>query len=39
MNLGMFTRGNVGDAEIQAMLKSVGLDPEKDFPRVNIPPI
>lgn len=36
LNLGMFTRGNVAEAEAHAMLKEAGLDPKKDFPRVTV---
>ena len=36
LNLGMYTGGNVADAEVQTMLKIVGLDPEKDMPRVTV---
>ena len=36
LNLGMFTRGNVAEAEVQAMLKNAGLDPVKDAPRITV---
>ena len=36
LNLGMFSRGNIGETEIRVMMAKVGLDPERDFPNITI---